>query len=115
MIRNQWYAVLSSADVEKKKVIGVRRFGEDLVFFRDEKGNLGCVTSLCAHRGASLKKGCVKEGHIQCPFHGIEYDVHGKCVHIPSEGRASKMDFSRFDLKHYEVREIVGIVFLWYG
>lgn len=115
MISNQWYAVLSSADVEKKKVIGVRRFGEDLVFFRDEKGNLGCVTSLCAHRGASLEKGCVKEGHIQCPFHGIEYDVHGKCVHIPSEGRASKMDFSRFDLKHYEVREIGGIVFLWYG
>ena len=115
MIRNQWYAVLSSADVEKKKVKGVRRFGEDLVFFRDEKGNLGCVTSLCAHRGASLEKGCVKDGHIQCPFHGIEYDVHGKCVHIPSEGRASKMDFSRFDLKHYEVREIGGIVFLWYG
>lgn len=86
-----------------------------MVFFRDDAGVLGCVTDKCAHRGASLAKGCMKDGNVQCPFHGIEYDVNGKCVHIPSEGRASAKDYSRFDLKHWAVREVGGIVFLWYG
>ena len=86
-----------------------------MVFFRDDAGVLGCVTDKCAHRGASLAKGCLKDGNLQCPFHGIEYDMNGKCVHIPSEGRASVKDYSRFDLKHWAVREVGGIVFLWYG
>jgi len=115
MIRDQWYAVLSSRKVGRGKAVTARRFGEELVFFRDEKGDLGCVTDICAHRGASLGGGCVKDGHIQCPFHGIEYDLTGKCVRVPSEGRASAMDFGRFQLKHYEVREIGDIIFVWYG
>ncbi len=115
MINNQWYAVLSSHRVRRGRVIGARRFGENMVFFRDDAGVLGCVTDKCAHRGASLAKGCMKDGNLQCPFHGIEYDMNGKCVHIPSEGRASVKDYSRFDLKHWAVREVGGIVFLWYG
>ena len=115
MINNQWYAVLSSHEVKKGKVVGTRRFGENLIFFRDEKGEIGCITSLCAHRGASLSKGCVTDGHVRCPFHGIEYDVTGKCVYVPSEGRASNADYSRFHMKHYVTKEIGGIVFAWYG
>ena len=115
MIKNQWYAVLSSNSVKNGEVVGARRFGENLVFFRNESGQLSLVSSLCAHRGASLEKACVKEGNIRCPFHGIEYSSDGKCVHVPSEGRTSTLDFSRFNLKNYTVKEIGGIVFAWYG
>ena len=115
MIKDQWYAVLSSHQVKNGKVTGARRFGEDIVFFRTSSGELGCVGSVCAHRGASLAKGCVKDGNIQCPFHGIEYDLTGRCVHVPSEGKGSADDFSRFHMKKYPVREVGGIVFVWYG
>lgn len=115
MIKEQWYAVISSNDVKPAKLVAVRRFGENIVLFRNQAGKLGCVTDLCVHRGASLAKGCVSDGNIKCPFHGIEYDTTGKCVYIPSEGRNSPTDFSRFNLKTYETREIGGIVFVWYG
>ncbi len=115
MINNQWYAIISSRDIKPGKLVAVRRFGENLVLFRNHAGKLGCVTDLCAHRGASLAKGCVSDGNIKCPFHGIEYDTAGKCVYIPSEGRSSAADFSRFNLKRYETREIGDIVFVWYG
>ena len=115
MINNQWYAVLSSHEVKKGCVVAARRFGQDLVFFRREDGILACVQDLCAHRGASLGCGAVRNGNIQCPFHGIEYAADGRCVHIPSEGVASEKDFSRFNLRSYELREIGGIVFAWYG
>ena len=115
MIKNQWYAVLSSHEIKKNKITAARRFGEELVFFRDKDGKAACVSSLCAHRGASLACGCVRDGNVQCPFHGIEYAADGSCVFIPSEGRVSAGDHGRFRLKHYAVREIGGIVFAWYG
>ena len=115
MITNQWYAITSSSAVKPGKLTGLKRFGRNLVLYRSRTGEIGCVTDLCAHRGASLTKGCMADDHIKCPFHGIEYDIKGKCVYVPSEGRASKDDFSRFDLKSYETREIGGIVFVWYG
>ena len=115
MIENQWYAIISSRTIKPGKLVAVKRFGEALVLFRNKAGKLGCVEDLCAHRGASLGKGCVSDGNIKCPFHGIEYGTSGKCVYVPSEGRSSTTDFSRFNLKSYETREIGGIVFVWYG
>ena len=115
MILNQWYAVLSSHKLKQGHPIGARRFGENLVFFRDRRGTAACITDICAHRGASLAGGCVSGDHIRCPFHGIEYGIDGKCVYIPSEGKASAADFSRFQLKHYPVREAGDVIFVWYG
>ena len=115
MIRDQWYAIMASAQIKPGRLVAAKRFGENLVLFRNRAGKLGCVSDLCAHRGASLGKGCVSDGNIKCPFHGIEYDTSGKCVYVPSEGRSSEADFSRFDLRNYETREIGGIVFAWYG
>lgn len=115
MIDNQWYAAAFSHEIKKGKVTGVRRFGRNLVFFRSGSGSLACVDSLCAHRKASLEKGWIQDDHIKCPFHGIEYDMTGRCVYVPSDGRASTLDYERFHLKTYPVREIGGIVFVWYG
>ncbi len=115
MIKNQWYAITSSRLIKPGRLVALKRFGENLILFRNNAGKLGCVTDLCAHRGASLSKGCVSDGNIKCPFHGIEYDTTGKCVYIPSEGRSAETDFSRFNLKRYETREIGDIVFAWYG
>ena len=115
MIKNQWYAVLSSHQLRKGQVLGARRFGENLVFYRTMAGQIGCANSLCPHRKASLGKGRMEKDHIKCPFHGIEYDVTGKCVYIPSDGKASAAGYARFHLESYPVREIGGIVFVWYG
>ncbi len=115
MINNQWYAVLSSHQLRKGRILGARRFGEDMVFFRTESGSIGCLNSLCAHRKASLEKGRLTGDRIKCPFHGIEYDLTGKCVYVPAEGRASINNHSRFHMKRYHTREIGGIIFVWYG
>lgn len=115
MINNQWYAVLASKSVKKNKITGVKRFGENLVFFRDESGNVGCLSDKCIHRGASLSKGELIDGCIACPFHGIRYATDGSCTLIPSEGKASVQNHNRFHMKSYESREIGDIIFVWYG
>ena len=115
MIYNQWYAVLPSSAVKKQQVIGVKRCGLELVFFRDEKGHLGCAADQCTHRGAALSKGKVKGNCVECPFHGLQFDSQGRCRLVPADGKASRQDLSRFHIKSYPVQERHGIVYLWYG
>jgi phenylpropionate dioxygenase-like ring-hydroxylating dioxygenase large terminal subunit len=43
MIPDQWYAVLSSKELKKNKILGVTRFGEKLVFWRKKDGGIGCI------------------------------------------------------------------------
>lgn len=115
MIKNFWYAIYNGKKVKKNEVVAIKRLGLNLALFRDSKGGLHCVTDKCAHRGASLGHGTVKNDCIKCPFHGIEYDSEGKCTLVPSEGINSEKDFSRFNLKHYFIREKQDMVFFWYG
>ena len=115
MIRDQWYAVLSSKDVKKGRVTGVKRFGRDLAFFRDKTGKVCCVADQCPHRGASIGTGIVVDGNIRCPFHGIQFDGSGKCVYVPANGRASEENLNRFNIRKYHTREIGDVIFVWYG
>jgi phenylpropionate dioxygenase-like ring-hydroxylating dioxygenase large terminal subunit len=114
MIFNQWYAVLSSKEVKKNKLIGVTRCGEKLVFWRRKDGSIGCIADKCCHRGASLSLGKVVNEHVQCPFHGFEYDDSGKVTFIPANGRVTPVP-DNFKVNSYGVKERGGLVFIWYG
>lgn len=115
MIPNQWYAILPSKSVPQNKILTVRRLGLDLALFRDDHGQLGCVVDQCTHRGASFKVGQVVGSCIQCPFHGLEFDPHGRCMLVPSIGKATTSDLGRYNVKAYLVREAHGIIYLWNG
>lgn len=115
MIYNQWYAILPSKVVTVDKILAVKRLGLNLVLFKNSNGELGCVEDQCSHRGAALSIGKIKEGCIQCPFHGLEFDKDGKCTFIPANGRESTMDTSRYNVKGYLVREANNIIYLWFG
>ncbi len=114
MIYNQWYAVLSSKEVKKGKIIGVKRLGEKMIFFRDCSGQVRCIADRCCHRGASLSIGHHCGDTIACPFHGIEYNGDGKAVVIPANGRATPVP-DYFKVKKYVVSEAHDFIWLWYG
>lgn len=115
VIDNQWYAVFWSKKLKSGNMIGARRFGKDLLFLRDQDGKVSCLSNVCTHRGAALDLGKFSDGHICCPFHGIEFDPNGACVHIPASGRCARDKLTRFQLKSYPVYEVGDIVFVWYG
>ena len=115
MILNQWYAILPSKAVKKNGILAAKRLNLNLALFRNEHGELGCVTDQCTHRGAALSAGKIKDGCIRCPFHGLEFDKDGKCVFIPANGKNSSADISRYNVKKYLVKEANDIIYLWYG
>lgn len=115
MIKNQWYVVLSSREVKKGKLIGVKRFGVPLAFWRDDSGKVHCISDICCHRGASISHGkYLRNGHVMCPFHGFEYDGTGRVRVIPANGRVSPVP-QNFQVKSYHVAEAADFIWLWYG
>jgi len=87
MIRDQWYVILNSKEVNKGKPVGVTRLGEKLVLWRDSEGKINCMGDQCPHMHASLSEGKIKGDQIACPFHGFEYDETGQCVYLPAIGK----------------------------
>ncbi len=113
MIYNQWYVILWSKEVKKNQVIGIKRFGENLVIWRDSQGNPGAARDQCPHRGIKLSLGKIKDDHLQCPFHGFEYNQAGECKLIPANGKAAAVP-EHIRAAAYTVNEANGFIYLWY-
>lgn len=114
MIQNQWYAVLSSKQVKKNRMIGVTRLSQKLVFWRDDAGEVHCIYDKCCHRGASLCTGTLVQNHVECPFHGFLYDGNGKVVCIPANGKNAKVA-ENYRVNAYRARDAYGLIWVWYG
>jgi len=114
MIRDRWYAILDSSEVRRGLPVGVTRLGEKLVLWRTARGEVACLADLCVHRGAALSAGCLAGDHVECPFHGFQYDPEGRCQHIPAIGRASAID-DRFRVRSYPARDAHGFIWIWWG
>ena len=114
MIPNQWYAILDSRELKTGKPLGVRRLGENLVLWRTTEGKVACLRDQCIHRGAALSAGKLVEQHVQCPFHGLEFDATGRCTYIPAYGRNNPVP-KVFQAIAYPVREVYGFIWMWWG
>ncbi len=110
--RRYWLAVASAADL-KDIPLALKILGEELVLFRDGRGEAGLLGLHCPHRGTSLEYGDIEAGGIRCPYHGWLFDITGRCAEQPAEpdGRFARK------VKHiaYPVREQGGLFFAYLG
>ncbi len=106
-----WFRVGYSAELPNGSVQPLSYFGRDLVLFRTESGQVAVLDAFCPHLGAHLGHGGkVKGEHIECPFHAWQLGTDGHAKLIPY---ASKIP-PRACVKHWEVREKNGMIFVWY-
>ena len=114
MIPNQWYAILESNEVKLRRPVAVTRLGEKLVVWRDAQGQVTCMRDLCPHRGAALSTGKVLGDHLECPFHGFQFDASGACKIIPANGISTPVPRG-FDAHSYPTREAHDFIWIWWG
>jgi phenylpropionate dioxygenase-like ring-hydroxylating dioxygenase large terminal subunit len=113
MFINFWYAA-AWAEAVGERPLKVRMLGQDFVLFRNPAGQLACLADTCVHRGASLGNGQVRDGRIQCPYHGWRFDRDGRCTQIPSLGAGARIP-GRARVDAYPVEERYGLVFVFLG
>jgi len=98
----------------RRPVKAVRVLAQDLVLFRDARGDWGLLDRACPHRGADLSFGRHEGDGLRCPFHGWKFDVAGRCLETPAEPAGSPLCNS-VRQRSYPVIERSGIVFAWLG
>lgn len=85
--------------------------GKKLVFRRAADGTISALSGICPHRFASLELGKIVEGdRLQCPYHGLEFDMSGQCVANPHGGIPPVMR-----LTSYPVIERYSVIWIWMG
>jgi phthalate 4,5-dioxygenase len=113
LLRRYWTpACLSSELPQPRTNLRVRLLGEDLVAFRDTKGQVALLDEHCPHRGASLYYGRNEDCGLRCVYHGWAFDATGQCVDMPSEARSFAASIKT---TAYPTHESGGIVWTYMG
>lgn len=112
LLINDWHPVASLEQFESTAIMSVRLLGEDIVLWKVD-GHYHAWQDLCIHRGTKLSLGKVKDGCLQCPYHGWTYDQEGKCVHIPAH--PDQLPPSKARVKRYYLQERYGLLWVCKG
>lgn len=106
-----WFQVAWSDDIAVGDVHKMKYFGQELIAWRAESGNVTVMSAYCEHLGAHLGYGGHVEGDVlQCPFHGWQWDSEGRNVCIPYDKRPNRGR----RIKTYPTVERNESVYLWY-
>lgn len=106
-----WYVVLDAQELKGGRALGVKRFGRDLVFWREAGGKAVAMADLCPHRSAKLSLGTVEDGCLACPFHGFEFEANGACRLVPETEKAA----ANLQVETFSCREEHGFIWLYWG
>lgn len=106
-----WHPVAIAAALTDAPM-SVKLLDEPLVLFRSG-AQVTAARDVCPHRGAPLSRGWVENGHIVCPYHGLNYDGSGRCTRIPSQPADQIPD--RLRLTTYPAQEAYGLVWVSLG
>lgn len=83
VVRRAWYVVATTAEL-RKRPLAKRVHDTPLVVWRDGEGEARVFLDRCPHRNVPLSQGSVREGGLQCGYHGWRFDGSGACVEIPA-------------------------------
>ena len=86
-----WFQVAWTDQVPAGSVHAMKYFGEEMVAWRSESGQVTVMNAYCEHLGAHLGFGGHVVGEaIQCPFHGWQWNPEGRNVCIPYQDRPNR-------------------------
>jgi len=83
ILRREWQPVAISAALKQGDVKSFVLLNTQIVIARLTTGILA-AENVCPHKGSKLSLGAVCEDHLQCAYHGWQFDKEGSCLNIPS-------------------------------
>lgn len=81
-VTSAWHLVALSRQVRPGKVTARTVAGTPIVLFRTPEG-LGALVDRCPHRNYPLSEGRLREGGLECAYHGWRFGPDGTCQSVP--------------------------------
>ncbi|MEQ1569072.1 MAG: aromatic ring-hydroxylating dioxygenase subunit alpha [Myxococcota bacterium] len=108
--RELWTPVAFSSELGRKP-LGVEIASTRVVLWRGP-GGVSALLDKCPHRGVKLSLGQVRDGCLECPFHGWRFAADGACAHVPMQPRAKR---ELLGVGALPVREVGGLLWVFTG
>jgi len=105
-----WFAV-ATVDAIDEQPIAVELLDTGYVIWRGPDQALFAAQDRCTHREARLSLGTVRDGCLQCPYHGWTFGQDGQCVDVPSSGQGAAIP-PNAHLSSLHIAEHYGLVWL---
>lgn len=100
-----WHPVLSSSELPRGSVRGIRIAGVPIALFRTQDGRLCAVHDQCAHRRMRLSEGRVEADLLICPYHAWSYSGDG-------QGQSPSTPRLHACIESYECDEASGAIWI---
>lgn len=110
-VRNAWYCAAWSEEVSDQ-LVGRKILNEPILIFRDESGAARALRDFCSHKLAPLSLGKHFGDRVECPYHGLQFDGNGRCVHNPHGSGATPRSA---DIRSFPLVERDTILWIWMG
>lgn len=113
LLRRYWVPILLSSEIAEPDgpQVRVQILSEKLLAFRDSEGRPGLISEFCSHRGVSLYFGRNEDNGIRCAYHGLKFDIHGRCVDVPQAPQVCE----RMSITGYPCLERAGMLWAYMG
>lgn len=108
--RNHWYVAGFDEELPAGALLARTYLGERVVLFRASDGRPQALEDRCPHRFAPLSAGTLRDGVLQCGYHGLAFDGTGACIRNP-HGPVPKAACVR----GYPVCERHRLLWIWMG
>ncbi len=109
-VRRAWYILCASHELGRAPLLR-HLYGTPLVLFRDGEGRAGALLDRCPHRNVPLSEGRVRDGALECAYHGWRFATDGGCVSVPALVGAP--DRAAYGAHAFPVLEQQGFVWVW--
>jgi phenylpropionate dioxygenase-like ring-hydroxylating dioxygenase large terminal subunit len=80
---DQWYVACLSSALGPRRPVSRTVLGRPLCLFRGGDGQVAAMIDRCPHRNVPLSLGRLRDGLLQCRYHGWRFDRSGACREIP--------------------------------
>lgn len=109
-IMNAWYCAAFASELIRP--IARRILDQPIMLLRDANGMPHAMGDRCPHRFAPLHKGRLADDRIECPYHGLQFGMDGRCVHNPhGDGHIP----AAAHVRTYGVAERGALIWIWMG
>ncbi len=105
-----WFIACASAQLGREPLARTVQ-GEPLVLFRDASGAPVAFLDRCPHRNVPLSLGAVRQGELECAYHGWRFGPDGACRAVP--GLTSEAAGKARRATRYATREQEGFVWVY--
>lgn len=109
-LHDAWYVAADGAELTRK-LMARRILNQPVVMFRNTHGEPVAMYDACPHKKLPLSLGTLDGDVLACGYHGLRFDMQGKCIEVPTQDKIPP----RACVRTFPACDRHGFVWIWTG